>query len=313
MIKKYLLSSVAFIPEGKSNVEQKKEPTEAEKRQAERDAIKVETNQKEQDEKDKEIKDKEDGEQEETEEEGEEKEDDADADNDADSEAKENEPEEDKEEKLEAEKLAAKSQKDKDRIQKRIDKEVAKRKKLEDENAELRRKLDAKPDAEKTLTEEDVEALSEKKANAKQLQREFVNSCNRLAKSATSVDKDFKKKIDEVTEDYAPIPTVMVAILDDMDNGGELLAYLANNPEEYEKVHELSEGKMGRELQKLSIKIEEDKKPKPKKISKAPEPTKPIGGNRQSPNVLTGKEDMETFVKIRARQTEERRKQKMMQ
>lgn len=284
---------------GSAEIEEKKEPTAAEKRQAERDSIKVESNQKEQDEKDgkksSEEEKKEEVSEEETEaEEGEEQ----------------IEASEKKEEDLEAEKLEAKSQKEKDRIQKRIDKEVAKRKKLEDENADLKRQLAAKPDAEKVLTEDDVEKRAERKAEDKVATREFINACNRLADAAKKVDKDFKKKIDEVAEDYAPIPGVMIAILDDMDNGGEVLSYLASNPEEYGEVCELPEGKMGRQLQKLSDKLEVDKKPKPKVISKAPKPNEPVGGNRQSPNQLREGMSMDEFVRVRNAQVTKRQEER---
>lgn len=261
----------------------------------ERKKINVESNKEEEKE-----EDKDDGEQEEKEEDEEEQtDDDKGLDGDSEDNKEKIEKSEKTEEELEKEKHEAKSSADKARIQKRIDKEVAKRKVLEEENKELKRKLEAKPDAEKALTEEDVESRAEAKAKVKSAEREFVNACNRLADAAKKIDKDFKAKIDEVTEEYEPIPGMMIGILDDMDNGGEVLSYLANNPEEYGEVHGLTEGKMGRRLQKISDKLIEDKKPKPKKISSAPKPNEPVDGNRISPSILSDKMPMEEWVRKR--------------
>lgn len=210
------------------------------------------------------------------------------------------------EEELETEKAEAKSAKEKERIQKRIDKEVAKRKVLETENAELKRKLASKPDDEKTLTEDDVESRAEKKAEEKAMQRQFANACNTLFKEAVKTDKDFKKKIDAIAEDVSPIPPVMIAVLEDIDNGGAVLSHLANNEDDYERIYELSPAKMAVEIAKISNKIETEKK-KPKPISKVPPPLETLNGGRQTSNEVTSNDSMEEYVKKRMAQREQKR------
>lgn len=216
------------------------------------------------------------------------------------------------EEELETEKAEAKSVKEKERIQKRIDKEVGKRKTLEAENAELKRKLAAKPDDEKVLTEDDVEARAEIKAEEKALQRQFANDCDKLFKEATKIDKNFKAKIDSLTEDAGKIEGLMIGVLADLANGGDILNYFVNEPEEYERLNGLASEnvvKMGIELDRISNKlITKNKQPKP--ISKVPPPNEPLNGSRQTTNEITQADtkNMDEYVRKRMIQKEESRK-----
>lgn len=216
---------------------------------------------------------------------------------------------EDKIDELKDEKKEAKTQADKDRIQRRIDREVAKRKALEDEVKTLRAQLAAKPDDEKTLTEDDVETRANRKALELKAQEDFVRDCNKLAKDATKLDTNFKKKVDAMAEDVGPIPSQMIGILSDLDNGGAVLNYLTDNVDEAEEIYALSPAKMGLRLAKIEEKLA--KKPE-KKISKVPNPIDPVGGKGTTPETLTGKESMDDFARIRAKQVEDRRKQRMM-
>lgn len=284
--------------------------TEEEKKaaQAQRDAIAVQSNKKEDEVKEPEEKEQQEEEKEkvevEPEKEAEEKQDEV-------------EKAEKTEEELEAEKVEAKTQKDKDRIQRRIDKEVAKRKELERELVTLKAQLAAKvEEGEAVLTEEDVKNRSEVLADQKVAAREFTNACNRLRDEAFKLDKKFDTKIEAVAEDIGPIPGQMIGILDDLEDdkggrmGGKVLVHLSDNPDEAERIYALSPAKMAIELAKLSNKLIE--KPKPKAISKVPDPNEPVGGNARIPTtILTGKESMEDFVRIRAQQVEARRKAKM--
>lgn len=218
------------------------------------------------------------------------------------------------EEELAAEKATAQTQKEKERIQKRIDKEVAKRKELEKELAEAKKQLAAKPvkDGE-GLTEEEVERRSEAKAEQKATEREFVNSCNRLADAATKLDKEFKAKVDNMATEVAPIPGAMIGILDDLENGGAVLSYLTNNLDDYEEIYVLNPAKMGIRLARISDKILAEGKPKPKEISKVPPPMKPVGSAGGNVSVtITGQETQEEFNRKRLVQIQERAKQRQM-
>ena len=217
------------------------------------------------------------------------------------------------EEELKAQQEAAKTTKEKDKFQRRIDREVAKRKTLETEIAELKAQLAANPDKENLLTEEEVEKRAETKAQQKQLQREFDQASNRLFEAAVKADKDFQKKINLLADDIGAIPGHLVGILDDLDNGGEILVHFTANPDEAEEIYQLSPARAAVKLAKLSSKIEAEKKPAPKQISKVPDPAETIKGGSQSPETMPKDptKNMDAFVRLRAKQTEERRKMKM--
>lgn len=209
---------------------------------------------------------------------------------------------------LNDEKAAAKTAAEKQKIQKRIDREVSKRKALETELNNVKAQLAAKETGEGKFTEKDVETKSEELANQKLAERDFNNACSRLQKAATKLDKDFPDKIKELADDIAPIPGAMIGILDDLDNGGLVLSHFTTDPDEYERIISLNPTKMAVELTKLSEKLS---KPKPKPLSKVPAPNEPVGGGARIETPLSDKEPMADWVAKRNRQVEERRKAKL--
>jgi hypothetical protein len=217
---------------------------------------------------------------------------------------------------LEAQKNAAKTDREKDKFQKRIERETGKRKALENEIKELKAKLAAEPDKENALTEEEVEKRAEAKATAKQIKHEFDQATDRLFKSAMKADKDFQGKINALADDIGLIPSHLIGILDDLDNGGDILVHLTGNPDEAQEIYEMNPARAAVKLAKLSAKIETEKKPAPKVISKVPDPTEPIKGSNQSPDILPtnptkNKESMDKFVRVRAQQEAEKRKARL--
>lgn len=215
------------------------------------------------------------------------------------------------------EKIEAKAKRKDERIQKRIDTEVAARKTLETENARLKAQLEADPD--KKLTPEQIESRANEIAatrlaerNAKELQDAFDNSCEKLAKDATKIDKEFNTKVHEMAEMFGPIPSFAIGILDDLENGGEVLAFLANDEDEAELMYELKDkpAKLAKVLVKLSDKLLEEKKPKVKSLSRVPNPIKPVNGTRIQNNTITGKESTDEYVRKRIAQKVEQRKQR---
>ncbi len=210
-------------------------------------------------------------------------------------------------EQLETEKQEAKTAKEKERIQKRIDKEVAKRKVLETELADLKAQLAAKSSEDGVkFTREDVEAEANKLAEQKVSEREFTNACNRLADGAKKLDKDFDKKIQALSEDVAPLPGYMIGILDDIENGAQVLKHFADNQDVYEDIYMLSPVKMATAISKLGIKLATEVKPKPKQISKVPAPNEPINGGAKTSINLSDKEPIEDWIEKRNRQVAER-------
>jgi hypothetical protein len=220
---------------------------------------------------------------------------------------KEVEASEKTEEQLEAEKQEAKTAAEKARIQKRIDKEVAKRKVLEAENAELKKQLAAKSaeDGAK-FTKEDIEAEAKRIADEKINEREFTNACNRLADGAKKLDKDFDKKIQALSEDVAPLPGYMIGILDDIENGAQVLKHFADNQDVYEDIYTLNPVKMATAITKLGSKLATETKPKPKSISKVPPPNEPVNGAAKTTINLSDKDPMEDWIRKRNLQVAER-------
>lgn len=210
---------------------------------------------------------------------------------------------------LEAEKLEAKTAAEKERIQKRINKEVAKTKKLEDENAELKRQLAAKESGDDPkFTKEDIDKEADILANQKIAQRDFDNTCAKLQKEATKLDKDFPDKIKELGEDVGLIPGAMIGVLGDLDNGAQVLKSFTDDPEEYERLINLPPLKMATALTKYAEKLA---KPKPKPLSKVPEPHEPLGGNARMDTPLNDKDSMDVWIKKRNAQAEAFRKAKL--
>lgn len=170
------------------------------------------------------------------------------------------------------------------KMQKRIDRLSAKQKTTEAENAELKRLLDAKiKDGEVPLTEDEVERRAELKAQEKADVREFNEAQARLIKAATKEDKDFMKNINEMAINIGKLPPVMIAILDDLDEKGKVLDYLSKNEDETEEIYKMSEAKMAVALAKLEVKLT---KKTAKPISKIPAPNKPLGGGSKAPSTL---------------------------
>lgn len=209
------------------------------------------------------------------------------------------------------------------RLQKRIDKQTGTNKTLEKELKDAQGKLEAKlADGEVGLTEDDVEKRAEEKAARKTAEREFTSACNRLADGGKKIDKLFDTKVAAMAEDIGPIPSQMIGILDDLDNGPAVLTHLVNNVEDAEEIYGLSIPKMSIRLAKLSEKlITEDKNKKKKEISNVPKPNAPIGGGSATPptvqaalagsNGVITREKMENFNRIRAQQVAERQKARM--
>ena len=211
-------------------------------------------------------------------------------------------------EKKAAEKAAAKAQRKNDRMQRRIDEAVAAAKKAKEELEAFKA---ANPDSK--LSEEEVEAKAEAKAAEKlaaqklrDLQTEFDNTCLKLQKEATKIDNDFYEKVVDISDQFGPIPSFMIGVLDDFDNGGEVLAHIINDDELAEKIWNLQEkpAKMTKELVEISNKLLEAKKKPAKQISKVPEPIAAVKGSRTVSTTITAADtkNMDSYVAKRRAQ-----------
>lgn len=227
----------------------------------------------------------------------------------------EDETEEQKKEREAKEKLEAKANRKQERMQRRIDKAVAAQRTAEAEIARLKAQLEANPD--QKLTAEEIEAkaqaLADKKAaekEAKEIQAKFEAACDKLQKEANKIDKTFDDKIHELAEDIGPIPSFMIGVLEDMDNGGEVLAFIANDDELAEDIWSMKPTKMTKKLVEISTKLADAKKPPKKQISKVPDPITPVKPNRQVSNTITEADtkNMDIYVTKRQRMMAEKRK-----
>lgn len=204
-----------------------------------------------------------------------------------------------------------------ERLKGRVSKTSAERDANKTALAEAKAALEAKKvEGDLVLDEAEVERRSEIKANDKAAFAAMQRDADKLLADGVKEDKDFQVKVDAMAEDIGKIPGALVAALAESDNGGAVLNYLTDNIEEAQELYDLAAKgsfvRLGLKISKLSDKIEKEKKPKPKEISKVPNPGKPVSGNQsKSPNVLTGKENMDEFIRIRNAQSEERRKAKM--
>lgn len=257
------------------------------------------------------------GEEEEGEEEGEEEEEDEDGEAEGEVDPPAEETAEQKAEREGKEKIAAKAQRKQDRMQRRIDTAIAEKKAAETEIAKLKAQLDANPD--QKLTAEEVEKLAEEKANKRladkqmqDMQADFDKACENLAKAASKVDPEFNDKINDIAEQFGAIPSFMIGVLEDFDNGGEVLAYIANDDDVAELIFGLAKkpAKMTKELVLISNKLADAKKPKPKKLSAVPDSVTPVKGARIVSNTITEADtkNMESYVAKRQRQMLEKRK-----
>jgi len=216
------------------------------------------------------------------------------------------------------EKIAAKAKRKQDRMQARIDEATAARRNAEAEVARLKAQLEANPD--QKLTEEEVqsraEAIAAKKLadkNLEDMQKKFDDTCATLQKEAKKIDKDFDDKVNDMAEQFGAIPSFMIGVLGDLDNGGEVLAYLANDEDEAERIYDLTRvpAKMAKELAMISLKLDEAKKPKKKEISKvkALDPVKNSNKNAASATLTEADtKNMDSYVQKRIRMREEQKK-----
>ena len=207
----------------------------------------------------------------------------------------------------------AKEQRKQERMQQRINRITAEKKAAEDEIAALKAQLAANPD--KALTDEEVERRAEAKAAAKfaekqleQAQREFQESCDRLQASAVKIDKEFDVKVGEMAAELGPIPSRIIGILDDFKNGAEVLNFMVNDLDKAEEIYKLQN-----KPEKLALALKEiadSLKPKPKPISKVPDPIKPINGSRTVSNAITEDDakNIDSYVAKRRQQMIDKRK-----
>jgi hypothetical protein len=86
------------------------------------------------------------------------------------------------------------------------------------------------------------------------------------------------------------------------ENSAEIVYYYATHPEELEKLGELTPGQIGKAVGRVSDKLtpKEKEPPKPKLVSKAPAPIKPVSGGATKNSTPLDQVDMAEYKKRRA-------------
>lgn len=229
---------------------------------------------------------------------------------------KKEETAEEKEAREKNERETAKANRKDQRIQKRIDTAVAAQKTAEAEVIKLKEQLAAKAKDGEALTEADVQARADAIANekftAKEVERaqaEFEARCDKLNDAANLLDKNFTRNVNLMAEELGPIPSTVVNSISELENGAEVLNFMANDVDEAEKIYDLKNKpvRLGMALARISDKLIADKRPKPKAISNVPNPKEPVNGSRTSTNIITGKETTEEYIRKRQAQMKEKR------
>ena len=200
-----------------------------------------------------------------------------------------------------------------ERAQRRAGKTAAER----DENKQLVKELKAQletklAEGEQPLTPDEVKRQAKEMAEAELTAREFKNAENKLIDAAIKADKNFMSKINDLAAEVAPLPGFFIGALDKLehDNGGAVLNYLTDNPDEYEDILKKNDPtQIITKLIRVSDKLYEASKPKPKKVSNAPEPPSKMKGSSKSPDQIPADptKDMETYIRVRANQDKARR------
>ena len=197
-------------------------------------------------------------------------------------ETEEDETEEDEsnKEEIETKPSVEKLQKTIERLQRRVDKKTGNERQLQAELNAVKEQLIAREAETGTLTEEDVKAEAARLAKIELAEREFKQACDKLQDKAAKLDKKFDEKINALAEDIGKIPSQLIGMLDDLDNGAEILVYLTDNIDEAEKIWGIASlAKQSIALTKLSVKLEAEAKAKKiKKISNAPPAKETIKG-----------------------------------
>jgi len=110
------------------------------------------------------------------------------------------------------------------------------------------------------------EIIAAEKAQAEV--KEFDSKCEKILGEAAKMG-DFDP------DDFKPLPPASVYAILDSDIPAKIIAHLHLNPDEYERIAELSPTKQVREITRLEAKLAEDKPSK----SKAPSPIRPLSGS----------------------------------
>lgn len=161
---------------------------------------------------------------------------------------------------------------------KRINREVAKRHAAERLNEQLLKKV-ADLEAGKTSAEIPPEKF-EQAVNAEIENRQFNAKCNSVYEEGTDEFNDFGEAIKTLTT-LGMLHRDFLELVTDLDDSHKILYYLGTNPEEADRIQNLTPAKQALALAKLEAgkPVKKEVVKEEKKISKAPAPIKTVDAN----------------------------------
>lgn len=177
---------------------------------------------------------------------------------------------------------------------KRINDETNRRKDVERQLEEARRSSAAAPSGQEQQpdnraaapanTDDDVE----RRAAALLDQRALQNRVNAWAEAG---NRDFKDDFNErcnLVASMGPPPEFMTIVTDPdiVKEGHKVVAELADDPEEAQRILSLPPVKMAIELARIGERVSKPAAPAPKPISKIPAPVSPVGGQPKTTTAL---------------------------
>lgn len=153
-------------------------------------------------------------------------------------------------------------------------------------------------DRENAEREAKEQAEAKRREDAKKAEQErrqgVLAKYNESIEAAQEKYDDYDQVVDSIGSLYVP-PHIVELLYEAQDSAGELTYALAKNKAELERISKLPAAQAARELGKFEAKYlkaaeaardaeesEDDEAPEPKKITKAPEPIKPVGGSGRS-------------------------------
>lgn len=181
---------------------------------------------------------------------------------------------------------------------------------LKAEREHLRQQLAAiqggSQETDNNLSEQDIEAIAEQRANEKLNAKQINDKCNEVAAEGKKAFKgEFDTALKELAEETGPLfdargkPVPLMEAILDTDAPHKILHHLGTNPELAAEIAEMSPRQQVRRLAKLEMEL--DTKPV-KQTSSAPKPLQPAkaAAASASPNPKT---DPEAWIKWRNQQT----------
>lgn len=157
----------------------------------------------------------------------------------------------------------------------------------------------------KNLSEKDIDALAEKKAEEKMRVDAFNKACNDVYEAGKAAYNDFEAVLSNYRDIGGLTPALIEAALE-TGEGHKVLYELAKDRDTAYRVMRMSPVKMAVEVTRLAEKVS---KPKPAPVSKAPAPIKPVKG---AANAEPDPEKMSTaeWMEWREKKLEEERKRR---